>query len=540
MRKWFLVILLASPVATWGQTFTSSNLPIIVINTNGQEIVDDPKIEATMGIIYNGPGVRNNVTDAFNNFDGKIGIEIRGSSSQSFPKKQYGVELMDDEGEGLEASLLGLPKQEDWVLFAPYNDKSLMRDALAYKMGRALGSYAPRTKYCEVVLNGEYQGIYVLIEKIKRDKNRVDINKLDPDEIAGDNLTGGYIIKIDKESGSDNDGWTSAFVPRPRVGGQRINYLYEYPKASNIASEQKQYIQQYMSNFETALNGSNFRDPVQGYAKYIDVNSFVDFFIMQEVTKNPDGYRISTFMHKKKDSDGGKLYMGPIWDFNLGFGNVNYCTNGNTDGFVADYNRVCPEDYWLIPFWWDRLLQDEEFGRKVAERWTSLRSNQFQTAKIHAYIDSVAGVLNVESQQRNFQRWPVLGQYVWPNYFVGNTFQSEVTWLKNWVTVRMQWLDFNMDQLITGVEEGPSDLFSAAVYPNPVTSELTISYKLPAAGLIEFKLMDATGREIRSFANESEAGEHLRYLDSGNLPSGIYFYMIKSGSGGLITGKLVK
>lgn len=541
MRNWFLFVFLVVSASCFGQAFTSSNLPIVVINTNGQEIVDDPKIEASMGIIYNGVGVRNNVTDPFNNFNGKIGIEIRGSSSQSFPKKQYGIELMDAEGEGLEASLLGMPKQEDWVLFAPYNDKSLMRDAMAYRFGRALGRYAPRTKYCEVVLNGQYQGIYVLIEKIKRDKNRVDINKLDPNEITGDNLTGGYIIKIDKESGSDNDGWVSAFKPEPRSGGQRINYLYEYPKASNIVNEQKQYIQQYMSNFETALSGSNFKDPVNGYAKYIDVNSFVDFFIMQEVTKNPDSYRISTFMHKKKDADGGKLYMGPIWDFNLGFGNVDYCTQGNPEGFTIYFNRICREDYWLIPFWWDRLFEDDAFKQKVADRWTALRSNQFQTSKMHTYIDSVATVLNVESQQRNFQKWPVLGQYVWPNYYVGNTFQSEVTWLKNWVTARMNWLDANMYSLVTGVDETSSSMFSATVYPNPVNEELAVSYTLPAAGLVEFKLIDVTGREVKSFTGDvEEAGEHTRLINSGDLTSGLYFYVIKSGSGARVTGKLVK
>src|SRR5688572_1076543 len=159
------------PFMVQGQeSFTSSNLPIVVINTNGQTIVDDPKIVADMGIIHNAPGVRNHITDPFNNYNGKIGIEIRGSSSQMFPKKQYGIELADVNGDGVEASLLDLPAEEDWILFAPYNDKSLMRDVLAYKLGRDQGRYAPRTKYCELVLNGEYMGIYVLIEKIKRDR----------------------------------------------------------------------------------------------------------------------------------------------------------------------------------------------------------------------------------------------------------------------------------------------------------------------------------------------------------------------------------
>ncbi|HEX5167778.1 MAG TPA: CotH kinase family protein, partial [Cyclobacteriaceae bacterium] len=201
-RILLLLVLLASLASSSnGQTFSSSNLPIIVIDTDNQPILDDPKIMASMGIIDNGAGERNNLADPFNNYDGKMGIEIRGSSSQMFPKKQYGIELWDDASNGIDASLLGLPEEEDWVLFAPYNDKSLMRDVMAYKLGRDMGHYAPRTKYCEVVLNDQYNGLYVLIEKIKRDKNRVDINKLDPDEISGNSLTGGYILKLDKTTG---------------------------------------------------------------------------------------------------------------------------------------------------------------------------------------------------------------------------------------------------------------------------------------------------------------------------------------------------
>jgi hypothetical protein len=258
--------------------FTSSNLPIIILNTNGQQILDDPKIKADMAIIDNGPGVINNLTDPPNNYNGKIGIEIRGSSSQMFPKKQYSIELMDENGEELEVPLLGMPTEEDWVLFAPYNDKTLMRDVLAYKLGNDMGNYAPRTRYCEVVLNGTYMGVYVLIEKIKRDKNRVDVNKLDPDEISGNNLTGGYIIKIDKTTGDSGEGWYSPHSPLNAVRQQRVLFQYEIPKYDEIVVEQKNYIQMYVTQFEDVLKGENFKDPDEGYAKYIDVNSFVDFF----------------------------------------------------------------------------------------------------------------------------------------------------------------------------------------------------------------------------------------------------------------------
>ncbi len=180
MNIGILIITFAIAQPSFAQTFTSSNLPIVIINTNGFAIADEPKITADMGIIHNGVGVRNNLIDPQNNYNGKIGIEVRGSSSQMFPKKQYSIELRDGLGAGVAASLLGMPVEEDWVLFAPYNDKSLMRDVLAYKLARDMGRYAPRTRYCEVVLNGDYLGIYILMEKVKRDKNRVDIANLAP------------------------------------------------------------------------------------------------------------------------------------------------------------------------------------------------------------------------------------------------------------------------------------------------------------------------------------------------------------------------
>lgn len=528
------------------QSFTSSNLPIIVINTNGQFIQDEPKIVAEMGIIDNGPGVKNSVTDAFNNYNGKIGIEIRGSSSQMFPKKQFGIELVDDLGVGVSVPLLGMPPEEDWVLFAPYNDKSLMRDVLAYKLGRDLGHYAPRTRFCDVVINGSYEGVYVLIEKIKRDNNRVDINKLNLDENTGDNLTGGYILKLDKETGSGNGGWTSLFPPPGRSGNQTIFFQYDYPKAADITSQQKTYIQQFIANFEGTLYGTTFTDPVNGYSRYIDVNSFIDFFIANEISKNVDGYRLSTYLHKQRDSDGGKLSMGPIWDFNLGFGNANYCTQGNPQGWVTNFNSVCPQDFWLIPFWWNRLSQDPAYRSGLAARWSSLRANQYQSAKLISYIDSVYTVLNfvlpgesTSPQQRNFQRWPVLGQYVWPNYYVGPTFQAEVNWLKDWITNRLNWMDLNMPSVITSTTDSNPEL-SVSAFPNPFSKEITIDYQLESAGTFGITLFDLLGRPVLTASeNRVQAGAYQLILQSHSLPAGAYYYKASSPSGS-ISGKVIK
>jgi len=520
-------------------TLTSSNLPLIIINTDGQPIVDEPKITASMGIIDNGLGVRNNVTDPFNNYNGKIGIEIRGSSSQSFPKKQYSVELRDNAGAGIKASLLGMPSEEDWVLFAPYNDKSLMRDALAYKLGRELGWYAPRTRFCEVVLNGEYQGVYVLIEKIKRDKNRVDVNKLNPDEISGDDVTGGYILKIDKDTGSGNGGWNSTFTPLNRSGSQTIFFQYDYPKAADIAPQQQAYIKDFMASFEASLVATNFNDPVNGYAKYADANSFIDFYIANEVSKNVDGYRLSTYMYKPKDSDGGKLHMGPIWDFNLGFGNADYCTQGNPEGWVIDFNTVCNQDYWLIPFWWNRLNQDGTYRIKMAARWAELRADKFQTEKITTYIDSVYTVLNAEAQQRNFQRWPVLGQYVWPNYYFGSSFLEEVNWLKSWVTNRLNWMDTNMPHVITGVDEVTD--FSVSAFPNPFNQEISIEYTLINPATFSVQLFDSMGKVINTTSESRlQSGTYTLSIPAQQLPAGMYYYKATTGQGATIAGKVAK
>jgi len=535
LSLWFFLIQIS-----WSQSFTSSNLPVIVINTSGADIPDEPKITADMGIIDNGAGFRNSLTDPFNNYNGKIGIEVRGSSSQMFPKKQYGIELRDASGNDVSASLLGMPAEEDWILFAPYNDKSLMRDVLAYKLGRDLGRYAPRTRFCEMVLNGQYMGVFVLMEKIKRDSNRVDIARLNSDEISGDDLTGGYIIKIDKETGSGNGGWSSSFVPPGRSGSQQIYYQYDYPSALNMVTEQKNYIRQYVNSFETVLSGSTFNDPVNGYSKYIDVDSFIDFFIINEVSKNVDGYRLSAYLHKKKDSDGGKLSMGPVWDFNLSFGNADYCTQGNPQGWVTSYNSICPQDYWLIPFWWDKLYSDGAYRNKLAARWNELRSNQLSTTRILSYIDSVNMVLNAESQQRNFQRWPVLGQYVWPNYYVGPTFASEVNWLKDWVVTRLDWMDSNMPRLITGIENNGTD-FYMEIFPNPFLDQIKVNYSLHTLGTFSLEIFDLTGRKVKVIEESREQpGTHQILIQLPDMPTGNYYYKARTGTSESIKGRMIK
>lgn len=566
-------------------SFTSSNLPIIVINTHGQIIPNDYKITADMGIIYNGEGVRNYLTDPFNNYNGKIGIELRGSSSQMFPKKQYAVETRDTLGEDLKVSLLGFPSESDWILFAPYNDKTLMRDALSYRLARDMGRYASRSKFCEMVLNGEYMGVYVLFEKIKRDANRVNIKKMEPGDISGDALTGGYIIKIDKLDGETNDGWYSDYLPFPQ-SSLKIFYQYHYPKPEDIVTPQKNYIQNLIFNFETTMKYSqNLSDSLTGYPRYIDDASFVDFILVNELTKNIDSYRLSTYLYKDRDSRNPKLYAGPVWDYNLAFGNANYYEAWLTSGWyllhVTNFQNIGPDEYFLTPFWWRRLFDHPPFRNKTYARWQQLKGNVFSPARINGLVDSLANLLD-EAKTRNFIKWPVLGEWVWPNYFVGQSYIEEIQWIKNWIISRYNWMDANMIGEPTSVTEetdSPKDLTLLQNHPNPFSDKTKIRYKIPTpspyrkgrageglgkAGeglggsaqvsgtigttgdiMVTLKIYDLLGRELATLVNETkspgvyETEFYTRQISGGGrLASGVYFCRLSAG-GNVKTIKMV-
>ena len=412
-----------------------NKLPQVNINTNGAQIVDEPKIEAQMEI------KENDIMD----FSGKIGIEIRGSSSQMFPKKQFGLETWDDANDGINVSLVGFPEEEDWILYAPYSDKALIRNVLIYDLSRDIGRYASRVKFVDVTINGTYNGVYVLMEKLKRDNNRIDINNLKPEEISGEDLTGGYILKIDKADGPNETTYTattaitSNYPPNNANLGQHIFFLYDTPDSEDIVTEQREYITNYMHEFEDALAGENFTDPETGYAKYIDSASFIDFFLLNELSNNVDGFRLSTWLTKDKNE---KLNMGPIWDFNLAFGNANYCGGGDTNVWAYKFNSRCPGDFWEIPFWWGRLMQDPAFVAQLQDRWLQLRGGAFSNGSIMTKIDAYVETLTLAGAiKENFEKWPVLGQYVWPNNFVGNSHTDDINYLKEWVNNRPNWLD---------------------------------------------------------------------------------------------------
>jgi hypothetical protein len=526
--------LLISLISFGQVTLTKSNLPIVIINTNGQFIDDEPKIMADMKIIYNGPNVENSVLDNANEYNGKIGIETRGSTSQMFPKLPFGLETLDINGTETDVRILGMPKESDWILNPSYNDKSLMRDGLAYILAGSIMEYSPRVRYTELVINQQYQGIYLLQEKIKRNKNRVNIEKMSPQDNASDALTGGYIIKLDKETGTNSgQGWNSTYKPFPNAW-QSTFFQYEYPKPANITGAQKTYIKQFFDNFEAILDGQNFANPQNGFRKYIDTTSLINYIIINELAKNPDAYRLSTFMYKDRDSKGGKLKFGPVWDFNLGFGNVDYCTQGNPEGLVIeDFNNVCGQDGWVIHFWWQKFLKDETFYYQLKQNWHTLRQKQLSNDRILYVIDSISTLLN-QAQKRNFTQWPILGHYVWPNYFIGATYDSEVSFLKNWILNRLAYLDKVWK--IKTMETNSKDKF-CTIFPNPSTNIVNLNFKQKIDSLLNIDVMDHCGNILE--LGQKIKSENSIELDISSITAGVY-YLKMEFLGSTYTYSLVK
>ena len=425
------MLLLMLPV--WGNTqiLTSSNLPIVIITTDidtatglPRDIPDEPKILGSMKIIYHDDGTRNFLTDQgeeqYLNYNGRIKIEIRGSSSQVLPKKGYGLTtLKDDDDSNNNVELLGMPKENDWVLNGLAFDSSMVRDILSYDLARAMGQYAPRGRYCEVIINDDYRGLYLLLEKIKVDEGRVNIEKMDPDDNEFPNVTGGYITKADKTTGGDPVAWTMSSST-----GIGVNFIHDHPKPEDVTTEQNDYIKEQFLTLNARAQQQN-ASPNNGYPAVIDVPSFVDYMLISELAANVDAYQLSTFHHKDRL---GKLRAGPVWDFNLTYGN---------DLFFWDLDRS-HTDVWQFsngdntgPFFWNNLYNESQFHCYLSQRWQTLTTpgGVLSLDAIFARIDSLATTIT-EAQVREEARWHTVA-----------TWQEQQESMKSWLQARFAWMD---------------------------------------------------------------------------------------------------
>ena len=529
----FLIILICWNFKSPAQV-DSTNLPLFIIDTGGHPIVDEPKIDAHLKIIYNENGYTRQSDDP-DIYDGYIGIEIRGRYSAMLPQKPYGFETRDSIGNNLNIPLFHMPPENDWILLANFNDKTFMRNSLAFELFRQMGHYAPRTQFCEVIVNGYYQGIYVLTEKIKVDKNRIDIAKLTREDNTGDEVTGGYVFKVDYFD--EYNSWESHHPPF-KGSTERVRFVYHYPKPDEITPQQKQYIQQFVDQMESALYRAGSQGIVNIMSDYMNLDSFVDYFLLNELARNVDGYKKSSYFFKDKNSNGGKLRAGPVWDFDWAWKNIDECIFGATDGSGWAFT-VHQCDPWPVPPGWTvKLMKDVRFRKMVKERYQQLRQTILSETYIFNYIDSVAFILE-EAQVRHYNRWPILGQNVGAPEVDSQpaTFEGEIDKFKNWISTRLSWMDLQFSSVIVtaledSVKKEIEENTTCTMYPNPAQKYLYVQ-------------SDKKSYDISVYSSNGELLDislmpGSKALDISMLPNGIYIVKNIFKDGSQWTGSFVK
>ncbi len=383
-----------------------TGLPVVYVYTNGgAEIADKENYVGAQLKIY--------PNDASAIYDGTMGIRGRGNTTWGMPKKPYRIKL------STASSILGMPSEKDWVLLANYSDKTLIRNSLALYLGSQTRlPYSARMKSVDLVLNGSYLGTYLLGEHQEVSANKIDIEELEEDDEDESKVTGGYFLEIDTRL--DGDFWFK--TPR------NIPIVLKSPEEPNEV--QADYITGYIRDFEDVLFSENFADPVNGYAKYINIETFIDWYWINELYKNSDAiFFSSVFLYKTRD---GKLNMGPLWDFDIGAGNIDYNNGDDPSG-------------WWVRFapWIDRLLDDPAFEQAVNDRWNELRQDLF--SQIPDLIDGFSETLKL-SQEENFHKWDILNTLVWPNPKIRGSYDAEVDHLKSWLIKRTNWIDAQVNK----------------------------------------------------------------------------------------------
>ena len=407
----------------------SSDLPIVIVDTNRQSIIYGVYKRVSSVFIDTDVDGRAHITDPAD-FAGRGGIKTRGRSTAGAPKRSYGFEVWDEDDQDKDVSIFGLPAESDWILYAPYNfDRVLINNAFMFELSNQIGRYAVRTRFVEMYLNtgsgkvssDDYVGIYIFEEKIKRGDQRVNVQKLDPWDSTVPAITGGYMLKIDRPDSGDSGFRTSR--GNPTYGDGKLCYVD--PKEDDITAAQSAWIRGYLDDFEDALYGTNFKDPRIGYARFIDVASFIDHNLLNMLAMNVDALRLSTHLHKARN---GKFEMGPLWDFDRSLDS----TDGRDNNPQSWHGTGDGTDY-LNYVWWDRLFEDPDFWQKYADRWFELRQGPFSTENINVLIDSMTDELK-EAQVRNLNKWRSAA----PRF---GGFQGEIDHLKDWLARRTTWID---------------------------------------------------------------------------------------------------
>ncbi|TYQ15839.1 UNVERIFIED_CONTAM: dockerin type I repeat protein [Acetivibrio alkalicellulosi] len=368
----------------------------------------------------------------------RAGFRLRGQSSAEFEKAPYRIELWDNYNEDAKYPLLGMPEDGDWILLSPYPDKSLIRNALAYELGRAKGLEVPRYRFVEVYINldsqpisaNDYQGVYLLVERIEINSRRLNIAKLDENDNREPDISGGYLMQFNM-----------MVADEPLIRGNGWNDL-ELTQPKNPTREQLAWITNYIQRTHNAIHSSNPSDPNTGYPAYIDVDSFVDYIIHNELGRQGDSYLRSTRLYKDR---GGKLTAGPLWDFDLAY-----------DCFTGMFGMPMPtsiEGWQFQPMmgigmggttcdWFYKLMQDPSFQSKISARWQELRRGPYSDAQLRATVDALASPLS-NAARRNFQKWNILSTPTVGNFGTQTTqsWEQQLDILKDFLVRRAAWLD---------------------------------------------------------------------------------------------------
>lgn len=397
------------------------NIPVVRIETVGGAGIYDKENYVDGTISVSDPEkMYGDVTE----FKAGMGIRGRGNSTWGWPKKPWKVKL--DE----KAPLLGMPADKEWALLANYADRTLLRNVVAMKLSEICGfSWTPRLRSVEVYLNGKYQGVYTLCEHKKVSKDRVNIEIVGEDDNEGEAVTGGYYLELEENQDETTCWWT----------GMQVPMMFSDPEEPTPA--QYDYMTGLIDDFEQVLQSTAFADPSVGYPSYIDVDSFVNYYIVQELTKNVDGnLRKSSFITKER---GKKMEMYHLWDFDLTLGNCGYF-----DGRVGNG----PEGFWIKDFdsrsvygggWFHRLFEDPAFVDAVQERWNELMP---ELRKIPEFIDDQAFRLE-PSRKRNFEKWNINESVDWVLFPSLGSYEKELQYLKDFYTARLDWLDTELKKL---------------------------------------------------------------------------------------------
>lgn len=431
----------------------STNLPIAWIDVDGAMIDRKEYIPGRMKIIHNGKGMLNYGDTVAHpgqriDYEGPIALRYRGNSSFTMSdKKPYSFRTLSRPmvaGEPFDKKkvpILGMGKDNKWALIAPYADKSMIRDLLGFEVARPWMEYTPQGRLCEVFLDGTYYGVFILCETVSKGAYRLNLD--DPGE-SGDELTGGYIMEVD-----NNDGTYYVSKHHP-VNSSGVDYTdryilmkYQSPDYEDLTNAQRRYIHAAIDSMEAAFASEHFKDPEIGYAKYIDVENFIDFQLVQELSHNVDGYRLSAKFYKRRDSQDPRFKM-VVWDLNLAFGNCRHNQGYRTDTWQYWLNPVLYKnnDYYMIPFWWYKLRCDNAYIKQRKQRWIEWRENNVRMDRLMATVDSLANEVTCGgAEQRNAQAWPRWGVWVWPNYYTSSSYEDEINHMKEWIEKRIKWMD---------------------------------------------------------------------------------------------------